>query len=299
MSRKSRFKNVIERNCLIGHDDIEKKLKNIKFECGTINSMKTAVVQAKSNIGKFQENFQKIFEIAGRISADVFVFPELFLSGYTLDERILREGAKFLSANLKNLVKLSREKDAMIIFGAPRIVGKSLRNSAVVIRKKREVLFYDKTHLFRKEKEIFEPGEDFLVFDFKGVRFGVLLCYEIGFPEISRILTLRGAQVLISLFAFGRERWRIYDTATKARAIENGSFLISSSTTGKGLMDFIGKSRVVHPSGEVLSQLDDEEGILTTDIDVSVLDHYRYEEMGDSHAYFVNRKADMYKDICF
>ena len=260
--------------------------------------MRTAVVQAKSNVGNFEENFQKIAEIVSRNSADVFVFPELFLSGYTLDERILRDGAKFLDSNLNDLVRLSREKDAMIIFGAPRIVGKNLRNSVVVIKKKREVLFYDKTHLFRKEKEIFEPGEDFLVFDFKGVKFGVLLCYEIGFPEISRILALRGAQVLTSLFAFGKERYRIYDTATKARAIENGAFLVASSTTGKGLMDFIGNSRVVHPSGKVLSQLDDEEGILATDIDVSVLDHYRYEETGDSHAYFANRKSNMYRDIC-
>lgn len=261
--------------------------------------MRFAVVQTLSRVNNLESNFQRIFNVAGRTSADVFVFPELFLSGYTLDEKILKESSKFLNSKLEELVKLSRERNAAITFGAPRIVGKSLRNSVVVVRKKREVLFYDKTHLFRKEKEVFEPGEDFLVFDFKGVRFGILLCYEIGFPEISRVLALRGAQVLIALFAFGKERERIYDTATKARAIENGAFLVASSTTGKGLMDFIGKSRVVHPSGEVLAQLDEEEGIISVDIDISVLDHYRYEEKGDSHAYFVNRHSDMYGDICF
>ena len=260
--------------------------------------MRIASVQTISSVGNFEGNFQKIVEVVGKNSADVFVFPELFLSGYTLDEEILKESSRFLNSKIEDLVKISRKRDAMIIFGAPRIVGGNLRNSAVIVRKKREVLFYDKTHLFRKEKEVFEPGEDFLVFDFKGMRFGTLLCYEIGFPEISRILALRGAQVLIALFAFGKERERIYDTATKARAIENGAFLIASSTTGKGFMDFIGKSRAIHPSGEVLAQLDEEEGILTVDIDASVLDHYRYEEKGDSHAYFANRRPGVYKDVC-
>ena len=264
-------------------------------------NVRVSVVQLHSFAGEFERNYEKMLEFlekAAEKSSSLVVFPELSLSGYTLDGRVLRDGARFLDEKIDELVKISRKYDMAIVFGSPRIFGGKLRNSAVVVKKKREVLFYDKTHLFRREKEVFEPGEDFLVFDFKGIRFGVLICYEIGFPEISRILALRGAQVLIALFAFGKERWRIYETATKARAIENGSYLLASSTTGEGLMDFIGRSRIVHPSGEVLAQIDEGEGLVFADIDTSFLDHYRYEEEGDSHAYFSNRRRDLYKEVC-
>jgi predicted amidohydrolase len=252
-------------------------------------------------VGKFQKNYDKIVSYtkkAHEVGADVVVFPELSLSGYTLDEKVLKEGSIFLDSVIDPLVKLTRKFDIALIFGSPRIVGGKLRNSAVIVKKKREVLFYDKTHLFRGEKKVFEAGDDFLVFDFKGIKFGVLICYEVGFPEVSRTLALRGAQILIALFAFGKERWKIYDTATKARAIENGSYLVASSTTGKGFMDFIGKSRIVHPSGKVIAEIDDEEGMIEVEMDTSALHQYRYEEIGDSHAYFANRRKDLYRDIC-
>jgi hypothetical protein len=99
-------------------------------------------------------------------------------------------------------------------------------------------------------------------------------------------------------FAFGKERERIYDTATKARAIENGNYFVASSTTGKGLMDFIGKSRIVHPSGKVIAEIEEGEGMITAELDTTVLQHYRYEETEDSHAYFSNRRKELYGEIC-
>ncbi len=263
--------------------------------------MRIAVFQGKSSVGELDGNLKRLISIseeASEMGAFLMLFPELFLSGYTLDRKVLEDGAHFLDEKLDEIVKLSRDLDMAIVFGTPRIVGGKLRNSVAVIKKKREALFYDKTHLFRREKEVFEPGDDFLVFDFKGVRFGVLVCYEVGFPEVARVLALRGAQVLLAPFAFGKEREMIYETATRARAIENGAYLAASSTTGKGLMDFIGRSRIVHPSGRVMKQIDEGEGLLIGDIDLSALDHYRYEEVGDSHAYFKNRRKEMYGEIC-
>ena len=263
--------------------------------------MKVAAVQMSPVSGDFERNFEFIRERsveAFKEGADLVLFPELSLSGYTLDPDILKRSYDFFLEIKDDVLKITRTYDGSVVFGTPRLVGGKLRNSVVVFKKKREILFYDKIHLFRKEKEVFQPGEDFLVFDFKGWRFGVLVCYEIGFPEVSRVLALRGAEVILSSFAFGRERWRIYDTATKARAIENVCYLVSSSTTGKGYMDFIGRSRIVHPSGEVLAELEEKEGIVMADLEKVVIDHYRYEEMGDSHAYFLSRKPEKYGEIC-
>ncbi len=267
-----------------------------------MKALKVAAVQMQPKVGDFESNFSFIMEMsekACKSGADLVLFPELSLSGYTLDEAVLKKAWEYFKQVSEQVLRLSRMCDMAIIFGTPRIVGGNLRNSTAIFKKKREVLFYDKTHLFRAEKDVFEPGDDFLTFKFKEVTFGVLTCYEIGFPEISRCLTLRGAQVLLVSFAFGKERWKIYDTATKARAIENGCYLVASSTTGKGFMDFIGHTRIVHPSGQVMAELEEEQGMIIRELDLDVLYHYRYEEAGDSHAYFKNRDPRLYKDLCF
>ena len=263
--------------------------------------MKVAAVQMAPKVGDFSENtkfIEQAFIDSCKQGAKLVLFPELALSGYTLDPEVLKLGAELSRDFLQDLLKLSRELDCSAVLGLPRIISGKLRNSTAVVKKKRQILFYDKTHLFRAEKSIFEPGEDYLVFKFEDVSFGLLTCYEIGFPEISRILALKGAQVILASFAFGKERFKIYDTATRARAIENAAFLVAASTTGKGLMDFIGMSRIVHPSGEVMAQLEEGEGIILADIDIGQLHHYRYEEEGDSHAYFKNRKPHLYKELC-
>lgn len=260
--------------------------------------MRVAAVQMLPAIGGFEENLSRIehfVEEAISSGVDVIVFPELTISGYTWDEKTLERGARFFEEVVrKKLLRLSREGQIVIVTGTPRIVLGKLRNSLVIFKKKRELLFYDKTHLFRGEKDVFEPGEYFLVFSYRGVIFGTLICYEIGFPEISRILTLKGSKVILSSFAFGKERGHTYDIATRARAVENGVFLVASSMCGKGFVEFVGRTRIVAPNGKVLRELETSEGVIFEDIDPDIVYHYRYDEEGDSHAYLKNYRAHMY-----
>ncbi len=262
--------------------------------------MLLGAVQFFPKPGEYQRNFEKILEYAdegAKRGVKLLVFPELTISGYTLNERILREGWDFTRKILEELIRISRTKDMALVFGTPRLVSGKLRNSVAIVKKKREILFYDKTHLFRKEKDIFEAGSDFLVFKYEGVLFGVSVCYETAFPEVSRVLALRGARIILSLFAFGRERWRIYDVATKSRAVENGAFLVSASTCGRGFMDFVCHSRIVHPSGEIMAEIESGEGLIYSDVNPEETYKYRYLEVEDSHAYFSNRKPWMYTDV--
>jgi len=265
--------------------------------------MLVAVTQISPKVGEFEKNLLKMEEFineSGKKKVELILFPELSLTGYTWDKDVLEKGWIFFKNVAKEkLLKLSREYDMCIVGGVPRIFNKKLRNSAFVIKKKKEILFYDKTHLFRGEKDIFEAGSNFLIFTFRNVLFGILICYEIGFPEVARILTLKGAQVILSIFAFGKERYNIFDIATRARALENGSFLLASSTCGKGFMDFVGHSRIVSPNGKIMKELISEEGLIFEDLDLDILNKYRYEEIEDSHAYFKNRRPEIYKEICY
>ncbi|MBO8161575.1 MAG: carbon-nitrogen hydrolase family protein [Thermosipho sp. (in: Bacteria)] len=261
--------------------------------------MLIAAAQFNPLPGKFEYNLNKYIDFinkAGEEGAMLILFPELSLTGYTYDLEILEKGIEFFKEAKEELLRLSRKYNMAIVGGTPRKVLGKFRNSIFVIKKKKEILFYDKTHLFRKEKEIFEPGERFLVFKFNGIKFGVLICYEIGFPEISRILTLNGAQILLASFAFGKERKHIYEIATRARALENGSYLVTSSTSGKGIMNFLGNSRIVGPDGEILINARKKEELIVHNIDISILDYYRFVEEGKSHAYLLNRNGNLYKD---
>lgn len=260
--------------------------------------MRVAAVQMLPAIGDFEGNLERIeqfIEMAVSEGAEVVVFPELTISGYTWDEAILKRGALFFSeVAKKKLLKLSREGQILIAVGTPRIVLGKLRNSLVIFKKKKELLFYDKTHLFRGEKNVFEPGEYFLVFSYRGVVFGTLICYEIGFPEISRILTFKGSKVILSAFAFGKARGYTYDVATRSRAVENGVFLVASSMCGEGFVEFVGRTRIVGPNGKVMNEIESGEGLICEDLDLDAVYHYRYDEEGDSHAYLRNYMSHLY-----
>ncbi|ABR30911.1 nitrilase [Thermosipho melanesiensis] len=262
--------------------------------------MLIAAAQFEPKPGDFEGNYAKhlkFIDEAASLEARLILFPELSISGYTYDRKILLSSIDFFRQKRNELIYLSRKYNMAIVGGIPRKILLEIRNSVFVVRKKKQILFYDKTHLFRKEKEVFSPGERFLVFKFNGVRFGILVCYEIGFPEISRILTLNGAQVLLAPFAFGRERKHIYDIATRARALENGAYLVTSSTSGKGLMNFLGSSRIVGPDGSVLVSARKKEQLIYYDVSVENLEFFRYIEDGISHAYFLNRKNELYKGL--
>ncbi|MFO7882972.1 MAG: carbon-nitrogen hydrolase family protein [Kosmotogaceae bacterium] len=225
----------------------------------------------------------------------LILLPEMFNSGYSSDKNTIDVAVEMYEETIETLSALSDYNDVVIVAGMIRKVKKGFANSSAVFKPYEEPIFYDKIHLFRKEKESFIAGNKPLSFSFNGISFGIVMCYEVGFPELSRILVREGAEVLLMPFAFGKERYRIYDIATRSRALENGIFVVTSSQSGECKeMELLGQSRIVSPSGEVVESLGTGEGIMWSTLDIDVEKHYRYEEIGDSHAYFANIKDDIY-----
>lgn len=227
--------------------------------------------------------------------AKLVLLPEMFNSGYGSDKKTIETALETYDETLETLSALSDYNDIAVVAGMIRKIKNGYTNSTAVFKPYEEPIFYDKIHLFRTEKESFVPGKKPLSFSFNGISYGVVMCYEVGFPELSRILSRGGAEVLLMPFAFGKERYRIYDIATKSRAIENGVYVVTSSQSGKCKeMVLLGQSRIVSPSGEVIESLGTGEGIMWSTLDINIEKHYRYEETGDSHAYFANIKDDVY-----
>lgn len=214
---------------------------------------RVGLAQNRPRFLKAPENVAACLERMEAFKADLWVLPELFASGYCFKNR--REAAacaeKVPTGRLCGLLKsYTLAKDCAVVAGLPEKAGRRLYNSAVLIEKGR-VHLYRKTHLFGAEKRFFTPGDTgFWVRPVKGVRVGVMICFDWFFPESARALALKGAQIIAHpanlVLPWGPEGMKI-------RSLENRVFSATANRVGteRGLR-FIGRSQVVAPNGDIL-----------------------------------------------
>lgn len=162
-------------------------------------------------------------------------------------------------------------------------------NTTVVYSPKGEIAaVYNKIHLYDvdikggvsfRESDTVKPGEKIVDFDTEYCKMGLAICYDIRFPEIYRILALRGAKVIFNPAEFtlytGRDHW---ESLIRARAIENECYMICADQIGaKPGVQTYGRSIVVDPWGNVIAKASDKEGIVIAEIDVDYVDKIRRE----------------------
>ena len=224
---------------------------------------------------------------------ELVVFPELFLGGYYVDQAMVKRAGQARAA-LARLQAAVDQLEVSCVVGVPDLRDGVLFDAVAVLRPRRDPGRYAKTHLFRSEKELFTPGSSLWTGEIAGWQCGVLVCYEIAFPEVARALALRGARLLIVPAAFGRERLRIWQIATISRAIENGCYLAAAGHAGtNGDTQFAGHSRVVDPAGELLVDAGERAELLVTEIKPRLVDEARAGR-ADTHACLVDRRPELY-----
>lgn len=201
-----------------------------------------------------------VLDCAGRERPDVILLTETFLSRgvpgkpHEVAQPIPGPATEVLAAK-------ARQYKSYIIMGLLESDGGRTYNTAVLIdREGRLAGKYRKTHLPLAEVEDgITPGSDYPVFDTDFGRIGILICWDFVFPETARILRLKGAEILFLPIA-GDPAPRHWDTITRARAIDNGMFLVTSISQAVG-------SRIVDPDGDVLAE--STEGLATADLDLA------------------------------
>jgi len=179
------------------------------------------------------------------------VFPELFLGGYDL-ARAAEIGVRLDGPPLAEIARAAREAGIALVCGfAERAEDGRLLNSAAAIDAGgRLQAVYRKTHLFADEHRVFAAGDEPVVIELDGVRLGLGICFDLEFPEYSRLLALRGAQVLCFPTA-NMAPWAHYQhTYAPARAMENQCFVAVCNRVGtEGGFEFFGESGVWGPDG--------------------------------------------------
>lgn len=217
------------------------------------------VVQNSPRFLKAPANLQACFALMDKHSADLWVLPEFFASGYNFKTK--KEAAKCAETAdgpMATLLKAySSKNDCAIVAGFPEKAGRRLYNSAVLVDGSKARV-YRKTHVFGGEKRFFSPGDTgFWTQDVKGVSVGVMICFDWFFPESARTLALKGAEVIAHpanlVLPWGPEGMKI-------RSLENRVYSATADRVGaeRGLR-FIGQSQVVAPNGALMIRLGHDE----------------------------------------
>jgi len=240
--------------------------------------IKVALAQISCKQGNKAENIKKIesrVTKAKQQGADLVIFPELSLTGYTMRDQIYELAETIPGHSTTVLEKIAKKTGAYIIFGMPELSEKTqatVYNAAVLVGPDGFVGKYRKmylpTHSVFEEKRYFRPGYQTAVFETELGKIGLIICYDIFFPEVSRLTRLKGAQLIVCISASPATRRTFFETLTAARAIENTAFLAYVNLVGiEDGLQFWGGSRLVGPNGKTLVQAKyDEEDLVVGEI---------------------------------
>ncbi|MGB3975996.1 MAG: nitrilase-related carbon-nitrogen hydrolase [bacterium] len=265
--------------------------------------MRIGYIQMTPEFGRLEDNVAEALELISQTEADLLVLPELFNSGYLFIEK---DEVAELSERIPDgyttqaLLSVSEETGSLIAAGLPERDGDKFYNSAVLVTPEGKVHRYRKTHLFDREKLFFDPGDTgFEVFHTKkGVRIGLMICFDWYFPESMRTLALSGAQII----AHPSNLVLPYcPRAMVTRCLENRVFGITANRSGREQrggfeLTYIGNSRIIGPDATVLCRSDAEETIVSVcDIDPSIADN---KSLNSRNNIVSDRRPELYHPTC-
>lgn len=225
-----------------------------------------ATVQMKPALGESEDNLVKMSDFVSKIASqqkvDLIVFPELVTSGYELGVRFTELAQRVPGPTVNLMAQRAAEFGVYIAFGmvTKEKVESVLYNSAVLVGPEGEMIgTYHKVHLRGEERMAFREGFRLPVFDTEIGSIGLMLGWDLAFPEVARSMTLDGAEMIAVLANWEdaqAEEWRTY---VRARAYENAVYMAASNRVGEDVtLKFGGESMIVGPRGKIHASLAEE-----------------------------------------
>jgi len=239
--------------------------------------LKIAICQCQPYIGDVGGNVNKITSIVNSIKADLYILPELFMIGYGTDPCKVEGGIPGAIGKLKLLCE---ERDVALMFGAPFKSEGKMMNSLFFISKD-ETKRYDKIYLANfgsYDERQYSPGSNPVVCNYKGMRFGLSICYDLFFPEIFRHYAASGVDVNVCISASGTRSREYLETILPARSLENLNYTVFVNNVGMiNDLEFYGRSKLVSPLGSILSECSEREEYICVYLDEEVIKNARKE----------------------
>ena len=249
------------------------------------------------HLGCPDENYahaQQMIQAAMAEKPDVLVLPETWNTGFFPRENLTglcdQDGER-VKAEIGTLAKKYR---ANIVAGSvSNVRDGNVYNTAMVFDRNGScIASYDKTHLFTPmgENDYYTPGDHLCRFVLDDVKCGIIICYDVRFPELTRSLAVEGLDMLFVVSQWPKVRTFHLHTLIAARAIENQMFVVCCNSCGTASETvYGGNSAIIDPWGQTIASAGDKETILAGDCDLSMLTDIR-----NTIPVFRDRKTNLY-----
>ena len=259
--------------------------------------MKVTCLQMNMKLGCPEENFAHAEQLicnAMKDNADVLVLPETWNTGFFPKENLAELSCKDGDEVKSRIGVLAKQYSVNIVAGsASNVRDRKVFNTAMVFDRDGECIAeYDKTHLFTpmEEDDYYACGDHLCRFTLDGVKCGIIICYDVRFPELIRKLALQGMDMLFVVSQWPKERIFHLRTLTAARAIENQMFVVCCNSCGTaGKTVYGGNSAIIEPFGKTLALAGETEEIISSICDMQILSDIR-----SSIPVFRDRRPELY-----
>jgi len=251
-----------------------------------MREISVATVQMKPELGQMEDNLVKISEFIARIATeqpvDLIVFPELVTTGYEVGPRFPHLAQRVPGPTVNLIAQRASEFGVHVAFGmvTKEKVESILYNTAVLVGPDGDLIGqHHKVHLQGEERIAFRAGYRLSVFETAFGAVGMMVGWDLAFPEVARSLVLEGAELLVVCANWEQPRadeWRVY---LLARAYENAVFVAAANRVGEDpSYTFFGQSGIAGPRGKVYASVDEPvEGYAVARIDLEEVRHHREE----------------------
>lgn len=260
--------------------------------------MKVTCIQMDMRFARPQENFSRAAQLIEQAMADapdVLVLPETWNTGFFPKENLAQLCDSDGTQVKANIGALAKKFHVNIVAGSvSNVRGGKVYNTAMVFDREGScIASYDKTHLFTPmgEDNYFTPGDHLCRFTLDGAQCGLIICYDLRFPELTRSLTVPGLDMLFVVSQWPRERIFHLRSLTTARAIEDQMFVVCCNSCGTASETvYGGHSAIIDPWGETIALAGEHEQLLSASCDLTVLNNIR-----DSIPVLRDRRPDLYR----
>lgn len=243
--------------------------------------MRVALVQMDIVWGAPAANIKTAERLTSGCDADLYVLPEMWATGYSShpEDVAERESESLALAWMKEFARKRQSAvcGSLAVYDADNEEtdsGRTLYRNRFYFVTPEGITHYDKHHLFTyaHEDENYKRGDDHVTVCFGGMRFLLMVCYDLRFPVWSRWGRAGNYDAIIYVANWPVKRQAAWDILLKARAIENQCYVVAVNRVGKEHKSiFSGGSVVIDPLGNIISACQDEESVCLTEMDSSVV----------------------------
>jgi predicted amidohydrolase len=258
--------------------------------------MKIAIYQGEGKPTHMKDNLEILRRSAREAAeqeAQLLICSEMFLTGYNIGDMVFELAEAVDGPSMQKAAQIAREANIALLYGYPERSETVVFNSSILLDRNGTMLAnYRKTHLYgQQENRLFQPGDYLAIVELEGVKVGLLICYDVEFPEAVRALALAGAELIAVPTALMEPYCRVAQLVVPTRAYENQVFVAYANRCGhEADLNYCGLSCIVSPNGKDLVRAGTKEGLFVAEINVADIMASR-----EKHPYLNDLRVDLYQ----